>query len=131
MHLEKKYNSEMNRHPFSGVIFLSHFIVSFNDAPLSSFLLTHGALCITQIKLASVKLARLYMKRVSSELDQSGSLNEPVREFLLLQGVRFAFRVHQVFFTAFYPFKQLFTQEVFASFLPKNFQPFSKACVGC
>lgn len=49
-----------------------------------------------QIKLASVKLARLYMKRVSTELEQVGSLNEPVREFLLLQGVRFAFRVHQV-----------------------------------
>jgi hypothetical protein len=43
-----------------------------------------------------VKLARLYMKRVSTELENVGSINEPVREFLLLQGVRFAFRVHQV-----------------------------------
>jgi len=51
-----------------------------------------------QIKLASVKLARLYMKRVSAELDQAVSINEPMREFLLLQGVRFAFRVHQVLF---------------------------------
>ncbi|XP_024396094.1 protein CHUP1, chloroplastic isoform X2 [Physcomitrium patens] len=50
---------------------------------------------VGKIKLASVKLARLYMKRVSTELEQVGSLNEPVREFLLLQGVRFAFRVHQ------------------------------------
>ncbi|KAG0611672.1 hypothetical protein M758_7G157100 [Ceratodon purpureus] len=50
---------------------------------------------VGKIKLASVKLARLYMKRVSMELERVGSLNEPVREFLLLQGVRFAFRVHQ------------------------------------
>lgn len=49
-----------------------------------------------QIKSASVKLARLYMKRVASELDRLDCVNEPVREFLLLQGVRFAFRVHQV-----------------------------------
>lgn len=37
------------------------------------------------------------MKRVSSELDGlSGPEKEPNREFLVLQGVRFAFRVHQV-----------------------------------
>jgi hypothetical protein len=52
----------------------------------------------SQIKLASVQLARKYMKRVTSELD--AALNdldkEPIKEFLLLQGVRFAFRVHQV-----------------------------------
>ncbi|WOL11699.1 protein CHUP1, chloroplastic isoform X1 [Canna indica] len=51
---------------------------------------------VGKIKLASVQLARKYMKRVSSELDAlSGSDKEPNREFLLLQGVRFAFRVHQ------------------------------------
>lgn len=50
-----------------------------------------------QIKLSSVQLARKYMKRVASELDAlGGSDKEPNREFLLLQGVRFAFRVHQV-----------------------------------
>jgi hypothetical protein len=50
-----------------------------------------------QIKLSSVQLARKYMKRVASELDaMSGPEKEPSREFLVLQGVRFAFRVHQV-----------------------------------
>ncbi|CAD5186070.1 unnamed protein product [Musa acuminata subsp. malaccensis] len=45
------------------------------------------------IKLASVKLAMKYMKRVSSELENiAGS---PEEEELMLQGVRFAFRVHQ------------------------------------
>ena len=39
------------------------------------------------------------MNRVASELDAlSGPEKEPNREFLLLQGVRFAFRVHQVWF---------------------------------
>lgn len=51
-----------------------------------------------QIKLSSVQLARKYMKRVASELDaMSGPEKEPNREFILLQGVRFAFRVHQVY----------------------------------
>ncbi|XP_074592030.1 protein INCREASED PETAL GROWTH ANISOTROPY 1-like [Curcuma longa] len=46
-----------------------------------------------QIKLASVKLAMKYMKRVSTELEIiAGS---PDEEELMLQGVRFAFRVHQ------------------------------------
>lgn len=56
---------------------------------------------ILQIKLSSVQLARKYMKRVSSELDAlSGPEKEPNREFLILQGVRFAFRVHQVCFVS-------------------------------
>lgn len=51
---------------------------------------------VGQIKLASVKLARLYMKRVAAELDHlAAGTGEPLHEFLLLQGVRFAFRVHQ------------------------------------
>ncbi|PSR91211.1 hypothetical protein CEY00_Acc28553 [Actinidia chinensis var. chinensis] len=51
---------------------------------------------VGKIKLSSVQLAKKYMKRVASELDaMSGSEKEPNREFLLLQGVRFAFRVHQ------------------------------------
>jgi len=37
------------------------------------------------------------MKRVVSEVDAlEGTEKEPNREFLLLQGVRFTFRVHQV-----------------------------------
>jgi len=51
-----------------------------------------------QIKLSSIQLAKKYMKRVATELDsQGGPEKEPNREFLLLQGIRFAFRVHQVF----------------------------------
>ncbi|KAL5761484.1 hypothetical protein ACOSP7_017748 [Xanthoceras sorbifolium] len=51
---------------------------------------------VGKIKLSSVQLARKYMKRVSTELDAlGGPEKEPNREFLLLQGVRFAFRVHQ------------------------------------
>ncbi|XP_077253732.1 hydroxyproline-rich glycoprotein family protein [Tasmannia lanceolata] len=51
---------------------------------------------VGKIKLSSVQLAKKYMKRVASELDAlSGPEKEPNREFLLLQGVRFAFRVHQ------------------------------------
>ncbi|PHT67493.1 Protein CHUP1, chloroplastic [Capsicum annuum] len=51
---------------------------------------------VGKIKLSSVQLARKYMKRVASELDAlDGPEKEPNREFLILQGVRFAFRVHQ------------------------------------
>jgi len=52
-----------------------------------------------QIKLASVKLAMKYMKRVSSELELVAG--GPEEEELMLQGVRFAFRVHQVTTTTF------------------------------
>ncbi|MQL77180.1 hypothetical protein Taro_009591 [Colocasia esculenta] len=48
---------------------------------------------ITQIKLASVTLAMKYMKRISVELETVGGT--PEEEELMLQGVRFAFRVHQ------------------------------------
>lgn len=52
---------------------------------------------VGKIKFACVQLARKYMERVASELDGFANISEkePVREFLLLQGVRFAFRVHQ------------------------------------
>ncbi|KAK6931444.1 hypothetical protein RJ641_003237 [Dillenia turbinata] len=51
---------------------------------------------VGRIKLSSVQLAKKYMKRVASELDTlTGPEKEPNREFLTLQGVRFAFRVHQ------------------------------------
>ncbi|KAL3624855.1 hypothetical protein CASFOL_031523 [Castilleja foliolosa] len=48
---------------------------------------------VTQIKLASVKLAMKYMRRVSAELGMVGS--GPEEEELIVQGVKFAFRVHQ------------------------------------
>ncbi|KAJ6726404.1 PROTEIN CHUP1 CHLOROPLASTIC [Salix purpurea] len=60
----------------------------------TNWLLDSGV--VGKIKLSSVQLARKYMKRVASELDaMSGPEKEPNREFLVLQGVRFAFRVHQ------------------------------------
>ncbi|KAF9677303.1 hypothetical protein SADUNF_Sadunf08G0093900 [Salix dunnii] len=60
----------------------------------TNWLLDSGV--VGKIKLSSVQLARKYMKRVASELDaMSGPEKEPIREFLVLQGVRFAFRVHQ------------------------------------
>ncbi|XP_057872631.1 protein CHUP1, chloroplastic isoform X1 [Cryptomeria japonica] len=61
----------------------------------TNWLLDSGV--VGKIKLASVQLARKYMKRVASELDNTINVQEkePVREFILLQGVRFAFRVHQ------------------------------------
>jgi hypothetical protein len=50
-----------------------------------------------QIKFASVKLAKMYMKRVAMELQYMGPLNkDPALEYMLLQAVRFAFRMHQV-----------------------------------
>lgn len=49
---------------------------------------------LLQIKLASVKLAMKYMKRVSAELEMVGGGSE--EEELIIQGVKFAFRVHQV-----------------------------------
>ncbi|PIA32386.1 hypothetical protein AQUCO_04500174v1 [Aquilegia coerulea] len=47
---------------------------------------------ISQLKLSSVRLVKEYMRRVTSELHAK----EPTqREDLILQGARFAFRVHQ------------------------------------
>ncbi|CAL0309285.1 unnamed protein product [Lupinus luteus] len=48
---------------------------------------------MSQLKLASVKLAMKYMKRVSAKLETGGG--GPEEEELIVQGVRFAFRVHQ------------------------------------
>ncbi|KAH7838445.1 hypothetical protein Vadar_026418 [Vaccinium darrowii] len=48
---------------------------------------------VSQIKLASVKLAMKYMRRVSAELEIVGG--GPEEEELIVQGVKFAFRVHQ------------------------------------
>lgn len=50
-----------------------------------------------QIKFGSVKLAKKYMKRVATELQAKGaSEKDSALDYMLLQGVRFAFRIHQV-----------------------------------
>lgn len=50
-----------------------------------------------QIKQASMKLAQTYMKRVTKELELArNSDRESTQEALLLQGVHFAYRAHQV-----------------------------------
>ncbi|CAA2957405.1 CHUP1, chloroplastic [Olea europaea subsp. europaea] len=49
--------------------------------------------CQSQIKLAAVKLATKHMKRVSAELEMVGG--GPEEEDLIVQGVTFAYRVHQ------------------------------------
>ena len=46
-----------------------------------------------QMKLSSLRLAREFMKRVTKELESNEASQE---DNLLVQGVRFAFRVHQV-----------------------------------
>ncbi|MCL7045069.1 hypothetical protein MKW94_029865 [Papaver nudicaule] len=48
---------------------------------------------LTKIKLASLKLAKRFMKVVTTELEASGGALD--LEELMLQGVKFAFRVHQ------------------------------------
>ncbi|KAJ0975793.1 hypothetical protein J5N97_017758 [Dioscorea zingiberensis] len=51
---------------------------------------------ISKIKFGSVKLAKQYMKRVAMELQNMGANDkDPALEYMLLQGVRFAFRIHQ------------------------------------
>uniref|UniRef100_A0A803MRY1 Uncharacterized protein n=1 Tax=Chenopodium quinoa TaxID=63459 RepID=A0A803MRY1_CHEQI len=49
-----------------------------------------------EVKLGSVKLAKKYMNRVATELQSRSSLEKDVAmDYMLLQGVRFAFRIHQ------------------------------------
>ncbi|KAK7266332.1 hypothetical protein RIF29_18975 [Crotalaria pallida] len=49
------------------------------------------------IKLGLVKLAKKYMKRVAMELQAKSTLEkDPTMDYMLIQGVRFAFRIHQV-----------------------------------
>ncbi|KAJ4980692.1 hypothetical protein NE237_031529 [Protea cynaroides] len=51
---------------------------------------------ISKIKFGSVKLAKKYMRRVATELQSKGSAHkDPALEYMVLQGVRFAFRIHQ------------------------------------
>ena len=53
---------------------------------------------IVQVKASSVRMARSSMLRVSRELEgvADGPEKEGRKEFLTLQGVRLAFRIHQV-----------------------------------
>ncbi|XP_043724551.1 protein CHUP1, chloroplastic [Telopea speciosissima] len=51
---------------------------------------------VNKIKQGSMKLAKMYMKRVSSEIESvQNSERESMQEALLLQGVHFAYRAHQ------------------------------------
>ncbi|CAA7406921.1 unnamed protein product [Spirodela intermedia] len=51
---------------------------------------------ISKIKISSVKLANKYMRRIVMELQAAAaSYKDPAMEYMLLQGVRFALRIHQ------------------------------------
>ncbi|CAN4080300.1 unnamed protein product [Withania somnifera] len=51
---------------------------------------------LSKIKFGSVKLAKMYMRRVAAELQSKGPLDKDTSmDYMLLQGVRFAFRIHQ------------------------------------
>lgn len=51
---------------------------------------------LLQMKQVSVKLAKVYMRRVSMELESVWhSERESAQEALLFEGVRFAYRAHQ------------------------------------
>ena len=62
------------------------------------FLVTGTVICNdVQIKQASINLAKMYMQRVAMELESvRNSERESSQEALLLQGVHFAYRTHQV-----------------------------------
>lgn len=49
------------------------------------------------MKLSSLRLAKEFMKRITKELRSHEALQEDNN--LLVQGVKFAFRVHQVVYT--------------------------------
>jgi hypothetical protein len=54
-----------------------------------------------QIKQASMTLVKMYMKRLTMELESNrNSDRESSQDSLLLQGVHFAYRAHPVFFLA-------------------------------
>lgn len=76
-----------------------HRLIKLRDASMLSYrgcsiptdwMLDSGM--VRKMKLASVKLAKVYMKRLSTELEL---LRHSERESLLFQGVRFAYRAHQ------------------------------------
>nr|AFK38254.1 unknown [Lotus japonicus] len=54
-----------------------------------------------QIKQASMTLVKMYMKRLTIELESiRNSDRESSQDSLLLQGVHFAYKAHQVIFLA-------------------------------
>ncbi|KAM1032644.1 hypothetical protein ACFX2C_036284 [Malus domestica] len=60
----------------------------------TDWMLDNGIL--SKIKFGSVKLAKMYMPRVAMELQSKAAAEkDPAMDYMLLQGVRFAFRVHQ------------------------------------
>ncbi|KAL2244565.1 protein CHUP1, chloroplastic-like [Sesamum indicum] len=60
----------------------------------TDWMLDNGIL--SKIKFGSVKLAKMYMERVAIELQSKGTLDKDSSlDYMLLQGVRFAFRIHQ------------------------------------
>ncbi|KAF8387605.1 hypothetical protein HHK36_026258 [Tetracentron sinense] len=79
---------------------LENEVSSFKDdtsMPCGAALKKMASLLDKYIKQASMKLAKMYMKRVSMELESvRNSERESTQEALLLQGVRFAYRAHQL-----------------------------------
>ncbi|KAJ6816593.1 protein CHUP1, chloroplastic [Iris pallida] len=69
--------------------------VSYRDCRIpTGWMLDTGI--VSKIKMASVKLAKVYMKRVSAELELARHLEkETAQEALLYQGVHFAYRAYQ------------------------------------
>ncbi|KAL3616776.1 hypothetical protein CASFOL_039170 [Castilleja foliolosa] len=61
----------------------------------TDWMLDNGIL--SKIKFGSVKLAKMYMTRVAMELQSKGGASDKDSslDYMLLQGVRFAFRIHQ------------------------------------
>lgn len=52
--------------------------------------------CLLQMKQISVRLAKVYMRKVSLELESTRRAErESAQEALLFEGVRFAYRAHQ------------------------------------
>ncbi|KAF6167204.1 hypothetical protein GIB67_029842 [Kingdonia uniflora] len=70
-------------------------MVSYRDCKIpTDWMLDSGM--VRKIKQVSMKLAKMYMKRVSMELESVRTVErESTQEALLLQGVRFAYRAHQ------------------------------------
>lgn len=75
-----------------------------------------------QIKFGSVKLAKMYMKRVAAELQSKGPLDKDTSmDYMLLQGVRFAFRIHQVCVVIVVNTGFTFSPTMIFHFLPSEF----------
>ncbi|KAF9592905.1 hypothetical protein IFM89_018621 [Coptis chinensis] len=70
-------------------------LLSYRDCKVpTDWMLDSGM--VHKIKQASMKLAKIYMKRVSTELQSVRNFErESTQEALVLQGVRFAYRAHQ------------------------------------